>query len=394
MTQVLRRYFKGDLVIWGVIFLLSVASVLAVFSSSGTLAYRYQQGNVLYYIMKHSAFLFLGWVIIFVTHHFQYKVFSKMASIVYIISIALLVLTLVLGTTYNQAARWLTLPGIGLTFQPSDMAKLGLILYIAKVLAQKQNEIHNLRTVLSHLIMPTGIICLLILPADFSTAALLFTVSVILMFIGRVKSKHLLMILGTGVLAILLFGLIAYALDVGRVHTWIARIQDFTNGNTEESYQVVQSKIAIASGGFFGQGPGNSIQRYFLPHPYSDFIYATIIEEYGILGAISVMTLYMYLLFRAGVIVRKSRRTFQAFATMGLATSLVLQAMINMAVAVNLLPVTGQTLPFISMGGSSIVFTGVAIGIILSVSRSIEKEEKQKKENQIKEDTDESAESE
>ncbi|NOQ24036.1 MAG: cell division protein FtsW [Bacteroidales bacterium] len=379
LTEVLSKYFKGDRVIWGVIFTLSIFSLLAVYSSTGTLAYKYQEGNTAYYIIKHFVLLVAGLSIIFITHLIPYKYYSRLSQLFLYISIFLLAITLVMGTSLNQAARWLTLPGLGITIQTSDFAKLALIMYIARVLSLRQTDkkINDFNGVFVSLIIPVAIVCGLIMPANFSTAAILFVTSFLLMFIGRVKVKYLVGISGVGIMivALIIAGVIISGSKTGRIGTWQNRIESFASGESEDNYQVEQSKIAIATGGVFGKGPGNSTQRNFLPSPYSDFIYAIIIEEYGLFGGILVLSLYLFLLYRAGVIVRKSRRTFAAFLAIGLTISLVFQALINMGVAVNIFPVTGQTLPLISMGGSSILFSGVAFGIILSVSRSIEKQE-------------------
>lgn len=377
LKEVLSKYFKGDRVIWGVIFTLSVFSLLAVYSSTGTLAYKYQEGNTAYYIIKHFVLLMVGLSIIFVTHLIPYKFYSRLSQLFLYISIFLLAITLVMGTSLNQATRWLTLPGLGFTIQTSDFAKLALIMYVARVLSMRQDDKkqNDFNGVFVSLILPVVIVCGLIMPANLSTALILFATSFLLMFIGRVKIKYLLGISGVGVLivALIIAGVIISGSNKGRIGTWQNRIESFASGESEDNYQVEQSKIAIATGGIFGKGPGNSTQRNFLPHPYSDFIYAIIIEEYGFFGGVFVLFLYMFLLYRAGVIVRKSTRTFAAFLAIGLSISLVFQAMINMGVAVHLFPVTGQTLPLVSMGGSSILFTGVAFGVILSVSRSIEK---------------------
>jgi cell division protein FtsW len=382
----LKKYFKGDRIIWGVIVCLTLFSVLAVYSSTGTLAYRFQNGNSTYYIIKHLSFMMLGFAAIYVTHLVPYKYYSRLAQLLLYISIPLLGLTLVLGTSLNSASRWLTLPGIGLTIQTSDFAKLALIMYIARMLSLKQDEIKDFRKSFLPIIIPVGLVCALILPANLSTSLMIFVVSVIIMFIGRVSVKHLLLLGGVGIVFLALFIWIAPMTKTKlgfRVETWKHRIENFAGlGDTEDkekkeqsNFQADQAKIAVATGGIIGKGPGNSIQRNFLPHPYSDFIYAIIVEEYGLVGGVVVLFLYLYLLYRAGVIVRKADRTFPAFLTIGLAISLVFQAMINMAVAVNLFPVTGQTLPLVSMGGSSILFTSAALGIILSVSRGINKEE-------------------
>ncbi|PLX10739.1 MAG: cell division protein FtsW [Marinilabiliales bacterium] len=377
LKEVLSKYFKGDRVIWGVVFTLSIFSLLAVYSSTGTLAYKYQEGNTAYYIVKHFVLLVAGLSIIYITHLIPYKYYSRLSQLFLYISIFLLAITLVMGTSLNQASRWLTLPGLGFTIQTSDFAKLALIMYIARVLSLRQNKIDDFNGVFVSLILPVIIICGLIMPANLSTALILFATSFLLMFVGRVKLKYLIGISGVGALivALIIAGVIITGSNTGRIGTWQNRIENYVNGESGDNYQVEQSKIAIATGGITGKGPGNSTQRNFLPHPYSDFIYAIIIEEYGFFGGLVVLFLYLFLLYRAGVIVRKSRRSFAAFLAFGLTISLVFQAMINMGVAVNLFPVTGQTLPLVSMGGSSILFTGVAFGIILSVSRSIEKNE-------------------
>jgi len=379
LKEILSKYFKGDGVIWGVIFTLSVFSLLAVYSSTGTLAYKYQGGNTAYYIVKHFVLLAAGLSIIYITHLIPYKYYSRLSQLFLYLSIFLLAITLVMGTSLNQASRWLTLPGLGFTIQTSDFAKLALIMYIARVLSLRQTDkkLNDFNGVFVSLIMPILIVCGLIMPANLSTGLILFATSFLLMFIGRVKVKYLLGISGVGVLimALVIMGVIISGSGTGRIGTWQKRIESYVSGDSEDNYQVEQSKIAIATGGILGKGPGNSTQRNFLPHPYSDFIYAIIIEEYGLFGGVMILFLYLFLLYRAGVIVRKSRRTFAAFLAIGLAISLVFQAMINMGVAVHLFPVTGQTLPLVSMGGSSILFTGVAFGIILSVSRNVEKNE-------------------
>jgi cell division protein FtsW len=387
MVESLKRYLKGDPVIWAVIFALSIFSILAVYSSTGTLAYRFRGGNTTYYIMKHGVILLIGLCIIYVTHLIPYKYYSRLSQIFLYISVPLLLFTLVLGTNINSAARWLTLPGIGLTIQTSDLAKLALIMYVARMLSMNQDNIKDFRKAFVPIVTPVIIVCILIVPANLSTSVLLFATAVILMFIGRISIKHLLMLAGVGILALSLFILVALAFKIeGRIGTWKNRIENFTKKGDEVSYQVEQSKIAVVTGGIIGKGPGKSVQRNFLPHPYSDFIFSIIIEEYGIVGGLVLVFLYLYILYRAGVMVRKSNRTFPAFLSIGLAISLVFQAMINMGVAVDLLPVTGQTLPLVSMGGSSLLFTSVAFGIILSVSRGVDSiEENATEEDKAKE---------
>jgi len=383
MTDILKKYFKGDGIIWGVVISLSLISMLAVYSSTGTLAYKFQGGNTTYYILKHFSFMLVGLVAIYITHLIPYKYYSRLAQLFLIIAVPLLAVTLVLGTALNSAPRWLTLPGIGITIQTSDFAKLAIIMYIARILSLRQEEIKDFYKAFLPIIFPVGIVCVLILPANLSTSLIIFIVSVILMFIGRISIRHIMLLGFMGALLITCFVWLAPMTKTGfgyRVETWKHRVESFFSKKDkekgeEENFQVQQAKIAVAMGGIIGKGPGNSTQRNFLPHPYSDFIFAIIVEEYGLIGGVIVLFLYLYLLYRAGVIVRKANRTFPAFLTIGLAISLVFQAMINMAVAVNLIPVTGQTLPLVSMGGSSILFSSAALGIILSVSRGINKEE-------------------
>ena len=376
----MKNILKGDKIIWAIIFMLFTLSVLAVFSSSGSLAYlNGSGGNTSRYIIKHIVFLFVGVSIIFIVHRIPYLYFSKTAKYLLMLSIPLLLITLVFGDTRNEATRWLTVPGLGIGFQTSDLAKIALVMYIARVLSKNQSTILQRKEVFKELIVVIGVVCLLIFPANFSTAILLFGTSWILMFIGRVHMEYLWKTLGIlvgGVILILLIGIVAP--DFLRAGTWTKRVENFMDEESGDNYQANQAKIAIASGGFFGKGPGNSTQRNFLPQAYSDFIFAIIIEEYGTLGALAVMSLYMWLLFRTGVIVKKSNGTFAALLAVGLTLLLIFQALINMMVVVNLIPVTGQTLPFLSMGGTSIMFSSLALGIILSVSANVKTVESKK----------------
>lgn len=373
MKEILKN-IKGDKVIWAVVFLLSIFSVLAVYSSTGTLAYRKQAGNTEYYLLKHLSILMFGLVLMYASHHFRYIYYGRIAQLFLIFSVPLLTYTLFFGTSLNEASRWYTLPFTTISFQPSDLAKLALIIYLARLLAKKQDVVHDFKKGFLTLLVPVLIITGLILPANFSSAALIFATCMVLMFIGRVKVKFLLLFTLSGIVGLVLFILVAGNMPKisGRFGTWQNRIENFSSGDSESNYQVEQAKIAIATGGITGKMPGNSTQKNFLPHPYSDFIFAIIIEEYGLIGGTILVLLYLILLFRAVKIVIKSPRNFAAFLTFGVAFSLVFQAMANMMVAVNLLPVTGQTLPLVSMGGTSIWFTSISIGIILSVSREIE----------------------
>ena len=373
--SLLTRKIQGDKVIWAVVILLSVVSLLAVYSSTGTLAYRYQSGNTEYYMIKHFLILVFGLLLMYVAHLIKFTYYSRIFQIALYIAVPLLILTFFVGLNLNEAKRVLPLP-FDLSFQTSDLAKLTLVIYLARLLTKKQNEIKSFKSAFIPLMLPVLLVCGLILPENFSTAALLFVTCIVLMFIGRVNITYILSLAGIGIVTLVIFIAILYNMPgekQGRLWTWKNRVENFVNhdANSESNYQVEQSKIAIASGGIFGKGPGNSTQRNFLPHPYSDFIFAIVAEEYGLLGASFVVLLYLILFFRAVTIVNKIPQNFGAFLTIGVSFNLVFQAMINMAVAVNLLPVTGQPLPLISMGGTSIWFTSLSIGIILSVSKEI-----------------------
>ncbi|MFO7938872.1 MAG: FtsW/RodA/SpoVE family cell cycle protein [Bacteroidales bacterium] len=376
LRETIGKYFKGDGVIWAVILILSILSVLVVYSSTGTLAYRHEERSLSYFVLKHAGLLFLGGVIIFITHRIPYRIYSRLSLLLLAISAVMLLITLIMGVNLNEASRWIKIPGLGLTIQTSDFAKLALIMYIARVLSVHQEDIMRFKFVFWYLLLPIFVVCMLIMPANLSTALILMVTSMMLLFVGRVPLKHLVLVGGGSVLILIIIigGAVATG-DNMRVGTWQNRIENYVTGEGGDSYQSDQSKIAIASGGFLGKGPGNSTQRNFLPHPYSDFIFAIIVEEYGFLGGLVIVALYMFLLYRAGLVVRKSKRAFGAFLAMGLTLSLSFQALINMGVAVGILPVTGQPLPLVSMGGTSLLFTGVALGIILNVSRSVELEQ-------------------
>lgn len=368
-------YAKGDKSIWIVVLLLSLISVLAVYSSTGSLAYAKQGGDTEHYLIKHLFLVLSGLFLMYVTHLANYKMFSRLGQILLFIAIPLLAVTLVTGTSLNEGSRWLTLPIINVSFQTSDLAKLALIMYLARLLSRKQDQIKEFKQAFVPLMVPIGVVCGLILPANFSTAALLFATCLVLLFIGRVNIKYILILVASGIVAFALFIVIAINFDLpGRIGTWKARIENFSSGESEANYQAEQSKIAIANGGLFGAGPGNSSQRNFLPQAYSDFIFAFILEEYGIVGGFVVILLYIILLYRIVSVLKYSPQTFATLLAIGCGIMLVFQALINMAVAVNLFPVTGQPLPLVSMGGTSIWFTSISIGIILCVSRFCVKE--------------------
>ncbi len=366
---------KGDKVIWGVVIILTVFSLLAVYSSTTTLAFRFKQGNTEYYFLKHIFIMLFGFGLMYAAHKIKYSYYSKISIIAIAIAIPLLFYTLVFGENINEASRWTTIPGINIMFQPSDFAKLALIMFVARMLAVKHDKIKTLKEGYLPIIGGIIFVCGLILPANFSTAALLFATCLVLMFIAGVRMKHIFATLGIGFVALALFVtfLMVSPHSKGRLGTWQTRIENFRGGgDKDENFQVEQSKIAIANGGVIGKMPGNSIQKNFLPNPFNDFIYSIIIEEYGLIGGGIVLLMYLILLFRGVRIAVKAPGNYGAFLAIGVAFSLVFQAMINMAVAVNLLPVTGQPLPLVSMGGTSIWFTSIALGIILSVSKELE----------------------
>jgi cell division protein FtsW len=378
---------RGDKVIWAIVAVLTMMSLLVVYSSTGTLAYKLSKSTESY-LFKQVVFIAIGVALIYFAHLVNYTIYSRVAIVIFLISIPLLLYTLLFGSSINEANRWIKLPIINLTFQTSDMAKLALFMYLGRQLSRKQHVIKDFKKGFLPLIVPVMIICLLIAPANLSTALLVGATSLLLMFIGRVSTKHIGLVVGLAAIpiAILISLAVAYydkdggkttelpaILTKGRTETWIRRVQSFIYADKQETaYQVQQAKIAIAKGGWMGLGPGNSEARNFLPHPYSDFIYAIIIEEYGLIGGAFVLFIYLAFLFRCIRIFKRCPYAFGAFLALGLSFTLVIQAMANMAVNVNLFPVTGVTLPLVSMGGSSFLFTCVAIGIILSVARNVE----------------------
>jgi len=382
-VEELLKYIKGDRAIWLIMLMLSVASLLLVYSSIVTLAYRHHDGNTFYYLFRHGFILICGLGLMYFAHKIKFSYYSKIAQLALLVSVPLLLLTMFKftgGTNLNNADRWLTIPIINQTFQPSDLAKLALIMYVARFIAIKQDVIKDFRQGFLPLLLPIFVVCGLILRADLSTALLLFVNCIILMFIGRVSLKHIGLLMATGVLVGgMIYGVgKAFPGSFPRIDTWSSRVDAFvspSDASMNQSYQVTQSKIAIAKGGIARLAPGKSVQRNFLPHPYSDFIYSIVLEEYGLIGGIFMLLLYLVLLFRSIKIAANCPRTFGALLVIGISFSLVFQAMINMGVAVNLFPVTGQTLPMVSMGGTSIWFTCLAVGIILSVSAGSESNE-------------------
>jgi cell division protein FtsW len=361
---------KGDRVIWMVVLMLSFVSILAVYSATGTLAWKSKNGDTTLYLITHVVRLVFGLGLVYVAHLLHYQRYNKMAPYLLLIVIALLVFTLLFGVRLNEASRWISVGGI--SFQPSELAKIVLLIYVARELTRKQEYISSWSEAFIPIIVPVLVVCGLIAPANLSTAMVLFVTCLLLMFIGRVRPRFIFLLALLGV--VVFAGLIVvgeFFPNLVRVETWISRVQDYIY-NADGGYQVQQAKIAIANGGYLGVGPGNSISRNFLPYVYADFIYPLICEEYGLLGGLAVMGLYLTLFFRTVALVTRSPKAFGTFLAMGLSLSLVMQALANMAVSVHLVPATGLTLPMISMGGTSIIFTSIALGIILSVSKYIE----------------------
>ncbi|MFC6999203.1 FtsW/RodA/SpoVE family cell cycle protein [Rufibacter roseus] len=359
----LRENLKGDPILWGIVLMFGLISIAVVYSATGTLAYKKMGGNTEYYLFKHSSLIFVGLAFVWLAHKINYRYYAKLSQLALIFSVPLLIYTYLKGSNINEASRWLTIPVINQTFQPSDLAKLALISYLASILSKRQMNIESKQTLIP-LFLWSGLICGLIAMSNISTGLLLFLTCILLMFIGRVPMKPIFTMIVVGAI----FGTIALTLGQ-RMQTAISRIENFMDPK-ETVFQLEQSYIAIATGGVVGKGPGQSDQRNLLPHPYSDFIYAIIIEEYGMIGGAFVLFLYLAFLYRGMVAVTNSLGAFGGLLSAGLSFSLVIQAMVNMGVAVGLGPITGLPLPLLSMGGTSLIFTGISIGIILSVSRS------------------------
>ncbi len=382
---------RGDKYIWGIVVLLALTSLLVVYSATGSLAYKMYKGNTEVYLFRQLSFIVLGLTLIYFLHRVNYTLYSRVSLILYLISVPLLVYTLFFGAEINEGSRWIKLPVINMTFQTSDFARLALFMYLSRQLSRKQEVIKDFKKGFLPVIIPIVITCALIMPANLSNALLTGATAMLLLFIGRVSMKHILLVLCVALIPIAIIVSVAVTTyksdskssvgdnlqDVGRFSTWVKRVQDFIyTKDSEVPYQVQQANIAIANGGvLFGLGPGNSRQRNFLPQAYNDFIYDIIIEEYGLLGGAFVIFIYLVFLFRCIRVFRRCPYAFGAFLALGLSFTLVIQAVANMAVNVNIVPVTGVTLPLISMGGSSFLFTCAAIGIVLSVARNLEQME-------------------
>lgn len=402
---------KGDKVIWALVLLLVLVSLLVVYSATGSLAYKMYKGNTEVYLFKQTAFITIGFIVIYFAHRVNYTLYSRVAKVLFLFSIPLLLYTLFFGVTLNEGSRWIKLPIINLTMQTSDLAKLALFMFLARLLSRKQGVIKDFKKGFLPVILPVAVVCMLIAPANLSTSLLLGFSCMLLLFIGRVSTKHLLLTMSIALIPVALLIMSAVikhaSADDGpkaetkketsrltaRVSTWVSRVENFMYGGNEADndnmYQVNQAKIAIATGGIVGLGPGNSLARNYLPQAYNDFIYSVIIEEYGLIGGAFIIFIYLVFLYRSIRLFKKCPYAFGAFLALGLSFTLVIQAMANMAVNVNLFPVTGVTLPLVSMGGSSFLFTCLSIGIILSVARNVEQLEGKAEEVPVEEKVEE-----
>lgn len=373
MNSRVAQFLQGDKVIWTIVLILATLSVMAVYSSTGMLAYKEKGGLTEFYLLKHGSFIMGGLILTWVFSRLPYVFYGRVAKTLFYLTIPLLIYTLFFGVDMNDARRWITIPIISLTFQASDFAKVVLMLFLARQLALHQGQKMDLFTLAKPVLLPVAIVCALIMPANLSTAILLFLTSMALMVVGRIDLRSLGAMIGAGVLlfgVIFLLGLVMP--EATRASTWVSRIQSFAT-DSDGGYQVQQAKIAIVNGGLFGEGPGNSYQRNVLPSGYSDFIYAIFIEEYGFIGAVFLLIMYVLFFIRSVRLVTLCDKPFGSLLVMGISLLIVLQALANMAVAVNLGPVTGVTLPFMSMGGTSLLFFSMSAGMILSVSRYVER---------------------
>ena len=371
-----KGLFQGDKVIWVVVAILTFISLLAVYSASESVANRSYNGNNAFVLLRHALMLMLGLVCMFGASRLNYRRYSRLLVLLFWIAIPLLIYTLFFGKNLNHAQRVIGIAGV--TFQTSDLAKIALIGFLARMLTLHRDDLNSFKEVGIRVMLPILVVVGLIFPENFSTAAMLFATCIVMMFLSKVQMKFIFGFIGLIVVAGAFFMLISFAFSKdNRSATWVNRIERFFSKEDVEddtaNFQVMQSKIAIAGGGIVGKSPGKSTQRNVLPHPYSDFIYAIILEEYGLLGGVFVLALYLILLYRATRIMIQAPQSFAALLAMGLSFSLVMQAMVNMGVAVGLFPVTGQPLPFVSMGGTSLLFTGLSLGIIISVTKEVEK---------------------
>ena len=378
------KNLKGDPVMWFVVIVLSLFSIVVVYSATGSLAYKMMGGDTEYYLLKHSALVFLSLLSMWVVHKIDYRYYARLSRLLLWISVPLLLFTWKFGTNINEASRWLTIPVINQAFQPSDLAKLALLITLASMLGKRQKDIHDFQKAIIPMLLWVGLVCGLIAMTNISTAVLLFLTCLLLLFLGRVPIKYLAMLVligGLSGVSALYFG--------QRGETAISRVENFFQDDI--SFQAQQAYVAIATGGIFGKGPGQSDQRNYLPHPYSDFVYAIILEEYGMVGGLAVLFLYLTLLYRGMKAAFSSERPYGGLLSAGLSFALVVQAMVNMGVAVGLGPITGLPLPLLSMGGTSQLFTGIALGMIISVSRGQHSGSSKALKNEVMEEVPEAA---
>ncbi len=368
------QHINGDKAIWAIAALLALFSFLPVYSASSNLVYVVGNGTTIGHLVKHALLLFLGFGIIYGVHKIPTHFFKGLSMIALPIILVLLVFVLAQGTSGGEtnSSRWIRIPFVGFGFQPSNLAAVVLMVYVAGYLSKiRAIKVGFVESILP-LWLPVFLVVILILPANFSTAGIIFSMVLVLCFLGGYPIKYLIGIVATGLVCLTMFIVTAKAfpdLFPNRVDTWMSRIDSFSNPeDTEANYQIEKAKIAIATGGIVGKGAGKSVQKNFLPQSSSDFIYAIIVEEYGLLGGFALMFFYLFLLFRIVVVANGAGTIFSKLLVLGVGLPIVFQALINMAVAVELFPVTGQNLPLISSGGTSSWMTCLAIGIILSAS--------------------------
>ena len=407
------RIFGGDAALWIIIVTLAIGSLLVVYSSTNSLAYSKRHGDTSYYVLNQLRFILAGFFAIFIIHRFDYQAYSRYTRLLLLLSLGLMAMTFFIGVSTNEAVRSLRVAGV--TFQPADFLKVTVIMVLAKELAKRQKEINSsqllprfyllarmtdrqrarlreknrevLHETTMPLLLPIFLACGMIFVSNFSTAMLLFGSCMVMLYVGRVRMSEIWRLLRITVVAVAVVVAVMYAFGAGRSGVWVDRVKSFvgvekTEGMTSEQrdardrneHQVLNAKMAIASGGAIGRGPGHSSQRSNLPLPFSDYAYAFIVEEYGIAGATVVLFLYLWLFFRTIAIFRKCERMFPRLLVLGLGITITTQAFISMLVAVDLFPVTGLPLPYISLGGSSVIFTSIALGMILGVSRQMQEE--------------------
>ena len=377
----IRQRLEGDRVLWGIALVLTMASIVTVYSAISTLAYK-ADGNSIKFLFKQGGLLMMGWMVMFVIHRVHFKYFAKLANVLFVLAIVALVFTLLFGTDINDAKRWIKIPFIGLTVQTSDFAKVALVTWVAKQLHTRSDHLEDFWKGVAPILAGIATVCTLILPSDFSTAAMLGAICLTMLFVGGLPWRHVFQIVGLAFMSLVgLYGVGKAAPEaLPRFGTWASRIESFVgfaSGHasaeaSQEDYQIELAQIAIHRGTLFPHGPASGTSRNFLPHPYSDMIYAFIIEEWGaILGGLGLILLYLALLFRASRTAIKCESAFGRNLVLGLGLMIVVQALVNMGVSVRLFPTTGQPLPLVSYGGTSLLFTSLSIGMMLAVSRVV-----------------------